>query len=67
MSAFSASIFIWCVICWIARVLSQAIWLTSLVSRAISAEMSASLSGLSAFFASYAVDLAVFRSRAMAT
>ena len=40
ISAFSASIFIWLVICWIDLVFSQATWLTSAVSRAISAEMS---------------------------
>ena len=35
ISAFSASIFIWLVIFWIDLVFSQAIWLTSAVSRAI--------------------------------
>ncbi|MGY4470038.1 hypothetical protein ACVWWK_005747 [Bradyrhizobium sp. LB9.1b] len=44
ISAFSASIFIWLVICWIALVLSTAIWLTSAVRRLISAEMSESSS-----------------------
>ena len=40
ISAFSASIFIWLVICWIDRDFSQAIWSTSAVNRAISAEIS---------------------------
>ena len=44
ISAFSASIFIWLVICWIDLVFSQAIWLTSAVRRPINAEMSDSSS-----------------------
>ena len=40
ISALRASIFIWLVICWIARVLSQAMRLTSAVSDSVSPEMS---------------------------
>ncbi len=44
ISAFSASIFIWLVICWIDLAFSQAIWSTSAVSRAIRVEISNSSS-----------------------
>ena len=55
ISAFSASIFIWLVICWIDLVFSQAIWLTSAVNRAISAEMSDSSSAPAEFAGSLAI------------
>jgi hypothetical protein len=53
-----ASIFIWLVMCWIDLVFSQAIWLTSAVNRAISAEMSDSSSALAGLAGSLAIDLA---------
>ncbi len=55
ISAFSASIFIWLVIFWIDLVFSQATWLTSAVSLAISVEMSDSSSALAEFLDCFAI------------